>query len=528
MVMRVSGLASGIDYESMIKQLMDAQRIPSIKLQQDRQILEWKQEQYRDINNTLRTFRDTVFNMKLQSTFLTKKTTIADGSVAAVTAGSNAVAGTYTFAVEQMAVGANITGEKIESDADKSTLGKQLASQDISGTQSITISQTLNGTTVTNTFEVDTDTESIYDLINEINNYKPEDGTWKVKASYDANLDRIFIMSAETGAGDIAVENGTDSTLADALKITTNPEDPASNKSAAYINGADASYQFNGVTYTSASNTVAINGLTFNLKGVSAKDDDGDPVATTVTVTNDTDAVVKVITDFVDQYNSLVETLSDKLYEKRYTDYEPLTDDQREKLTDDQIDQWIEKSKSGLLRNDTILSSILTKVRMTMSSVVPDVSGGYVEDGQTIYNDRLSEIGIKTTADYMSAVLEVNEDQLRKAVEKDPEGVMSLFTKTSDTDDYDEMGIASRLYQNINYGMDQIFDKAGSASDYNLVDESYIGKEIKDIDSRLEDWDDRLEQIEDRYYRQFSAMEQAISQLNQQSAWLQQQFGSSS
>lgn len=523
-VSRVSGLASGIDYESMIEQLMDAQRAPSIKLQQDKQILEWQQEAYRDINNNLRTFRDTVFNMKLQSTYLAKKITISDGSIADVSASSSAVNGTYSFAVEQMAIGASITGKEIGSNANKSTLSEQLG---ISGTQSITIK--VEGQPDPVEFSIDTDTESIYELIDDINNYKPASGTWNVKASYDANLDRVFLTSTKTGAGDIDIEAGE---LSNALKIATYTNDSvnnpleAENEPAAQISGQDAIYYFNGVQYTSASNTTTINGITFDIKNISAKDASDNSIPTIVTVNNDTDAVVDAITDFIDQYNSLVETISDKIYEDRDSDYLPLTDDQREQLTDDQIDQWTKKAQTGLLRNDMILSGILSDLRMAMSAVVPNVSGGYIENGQAVFTDRLSKIGITTTDDYMSPKLEINEDQLRAAVEKDPDGVMSMFTSSSD--DYDQMGIAMRLYEDVNKGMDRLFDKAGSSSDYNLVDDSFIGKKIQDIDSRLKVWEDRLEQIEDRYYRQFSAMEQAISQLNQQSAWLLQQFGGSS
>lgn len=229
------------------------------------------------------------------------------------------------------------------------------------------------------------------------------------------------------------------------------------------------------------------------------------------------------IKDFIDKYNTVVETISNKLYEERYRDYLPLTEEQREELTDDQIDKWTEKARSGLLRHDAILSDIYSRFRMTMAAVVPGVSGGYVQDGKTVYSDRLSAIGITTTSDYMSGKLVVDENKLREAIEKDPQGILDLFTKNPD--EYSEKGIATRLYEDVNYGMERLIAKAGSAGDFKLVDNSSIGKEIKEINERIDTWEDRLAQLEDRYYRQFTAMEKAIQQLNSQSTWLMQQFG---
>jgi len=82
--LRIGGLASGIDTDSIIKDLMKAQRIPVDKLKQNKQVFQWQQEGYREINNSLRAFRDKVFNMKLQATYLAKKA--ASSNEAAFTA----------------------------------------------------------------------------------------------------------------------------------------------------------------------------------------------------------------------------------------------------------------------------------------------------------------------------------------------------------------------------------------------------------------------------------------------------------
>ncbi|WP_449240452.1 flagellar filament capping protein FliD [Desulfoscipio gibsoniae] len=522
--LRIAGLASGIDTESIIKDLMNAQRIPLQKLQQERQILEWKQENYREINTSLRTFRDVAFNMKLQGTYIAKNTHSSNEDAVAAECSSSTPTGSYTVKVNNLATGVS-KGSKTELADEKNEDGttKTLAEQfGVSGDEDGKINFTLEGAKGQSDFSFDKDTDSIYDVVIAIN-----DADLGIRASYDATLNRFFLNTESTGSAQkIVVTNdennflsyGESQSVGDSILKLDIQEGSADYK------GVDASFDFGDVTgLTSSTNTVTVNGITLELK-------EGGGATGTITVSNDTEAVFDAVIDFIDKYNSLMETISNKLYEKSYKDYTPLTDEQREKLTDDQIDTWTDKARSGLLRYDSMLSELYNKFRTTMSSVVNDVSGGYMENGKLVKNDRLSKLGITTTKDYMSAKLEINDsvkDQLRKAIQNDPQGIIDLFTKSSDAEDASdsELGIAQRLYNNVNYGINRLMEKAGSESDFALVDESVIGEEIGDIDDDIETMEDRLQQVEDRYWRQFTAMEQAIQQLNSQSAWLAQQFG---
>ncbi|MBF7081971.1 flagellar filament capping protein FliD [Desulfallas sp. Bu1-1] len=611
--LRIGGLASGIDTDSIIKDLMRAHRIPLTKLEQSRQILEWQQEDYRAINTALRTFRDAVFNMKLQSTYMAKRVTSSDENAVTATANSNAGNSVYNVKVNALATSAynssqgtlskdpgdkidstktlwsqkdkfantgfdwilkDVVGEQINVTAEGtvfklahdaittvpsqisvypdgdgtaapdtySVFTDQTAYNDSSDPNKVLLDMATGQMTFSNTitagsvitadysyntktfkfslttynqehqahiaeFTIDANTQSLNDVINLIN----ADDKLEVTVFYDAGADKVSISRNITGdnnTGGVEIGVGTTGFLAEVLQINEANEQ----------GGTDASATINGITITRATNNISFNNVTFNLKSETSS-------FITVSVDNNTDAVFNSIKDFIDKYNSVIETISNKLYEERYRDYLPLTDEQREELTDDQINKWTEKARSGLLRRDPILSDIYSRFRMTMSAVVPGVSGGYVKDGKTVYSDRLSAIGITTTADYMSGKLVIDENKLREAIEKDPQGILDLFTKNPDTKEYSEMGIAMRLYEDVNYGMERLIDKAGNASDVKLVDNSFIGKEIKEIDERIDTWEDRLKQLEDRYYRQFTAMEKAIQQMNSQSMWLMQQFG---
>jgi len=100
---------------------------------------------------------------------------------------------------------------------------------------------------------------------------------------------------------------------------------------------------------------------------------------------------------------------------------------------------------------------------------------------------------------------------------------MDLFINNSDVDD--EKGVAVKLYDAVIHSSELITDKAGRASSYSLVDNSYIGKRLSNMSDEINAWEDRLTNVEDRYWRQFTRMEEAINRMNSQSAWLSQQFG---
>lgn len=501
--LRIGGLASGMDIDSIVEDLMRAHRIPVQKLEQDKQILEWQQEDFREINTTLRSFRDTVFDMKLQSTYLTKKASSSDESVVSATAGTSAAPGTYTVNVTQLAEGVS-KGSQSELADEKDAGGNTLT---LAGQFSLsgTITFELKGSKGSKEFSFDTSTDTIYTVVSEIN-----DANLGIKASYDSTLNRFFLTTESTGSEqEITVVSDSYNFLSDSTGDGTGNKLKLKLQTGTTYNGQDASFTFGDTTLTSSTNSVTVNGVSLELK-----DDTGTGV--NITVTSDTDAVFDSIVNFINEYNNTIEAISDKLHEPRYRDYKPLTDEQREQLTDDQIDKWIEKARSGLLRNDPILSSIQSKMRLTMSSMVPTGNS---------YYDRLADIGITTTADYMSGKLVIDEEDLRKAIEEDPQAVMELFTYDPDSRNYDDMGIARRLYEDVNNAMDRISTKAGSENDYTLVDNSLIGKEIDRIEEEIDRKEERLKQIEDRYWREFTAMEKAIQQMNQQSMWLAQQLG---
>lgn len=100
---RISGLASGIDYESIINNLMKAERAPLDRLNQNKTLLEWKQEDYKSLAKELYDFNQQVFNMQLSSSYKAKTVGVSNEVIASATASTSAVNGIYTLDVTALA-----------------------------------------------------------------------------------------------------------------------------------------------------------------------------------------------------------------------------------------------------------------------------------------------------------------------------------------------------------------------------------------------------------------------------------------
>ncbi|MFZ0368805.1 MAG: flagellar filament capping protein FliD, partial [Halobacillus sp.] len=252
----------------------------------------------------------------------------------------------------------------------------------------------------------------------------------------------------------------------------------------------------------SHSNNYTVNGVNFIFNNVT----DGN---IKVNVKNDVDQAVDKIVEFVDKYNKIIEEMNGKTEEKKYRDFPPLTDKQKEDMEEKEIELWNEKAKSGVLRNDSVLENGLSSMRTNWYTPV-DNNGDF---------QMMSEIGITTSSNYREGgKLLINEDELRKALSTDPESVHKLFAGTEE-----KPGVARRIENSIETTISSIERKAGKST--TLDNNFLLGRRIKDMDDQMERFEERLAQIEDRYWAQFGAMESAIQKMNSQSAYLMQNFG---
>ncbi|MBM7645030.1 flagellar hook-associated protein 2 [Scopulibacillus daqui] len=500
--MRISGLASGLDIDAMVDKLMQAERKPLDKMKQDRQKLEWRRDDYRDINKRLDELSKITLDMRLQSTYLTKKTSSSDDSKVTATASGNIGNAAYTLSGVNLATSAH--NESTERIADKDFDPNKSLSEmrdkfqpplDPKGSISFKITTyDQEGKPVEKAFDFDQST-SLNHILKEINR-----SNLGINAFYDHSTGKVSFTRTDTGNMN---ENGPEMAfsgdfLTDTLKLDSSKE----------AGGKDASFILNGLQTTRHSNSFTVNGVTFNLKNNMTNNE-----TVTITVENDTDAVYQKITDYINKYNEVMNTINEKISEVPNRDYPPLTDNQKKEMKDDEIKLWENKAKSGMLHNDSILSSLLAKMRTAFYSPVTGV------DSKA---DQLAKIGITASNDYKdNGKLIIDPDKLKQAIADDPQGVMALFTKNGD--DFHSKGIAKRLDDDIKEAMNQIKQKAGNAA---MVDSRFLlGQRLEHLNDRIKAFQNHLNDVENQYYKQFNVMEQAIDRANQQAAFIQNQFG---
>ena len=508
--MRIGGLASGMDIDKIVGDLMKAERMPLDKLKQKKQILEWQRDAYRDMNRLLNDLDKHIFDgVMRQSTFLQKKVTSSNENVVTATAvSSNANQTVEISNITQLATAARWTSGEIKNTSNNAVdVNASLTSQFGAGVPTTLSFKVIKpgSTTVENVdISIDPDTDTLNTLINKLNG----NATLGIRAFYDDFTKKMVITKNETGSGSsIEITAGKDflqNQLNFQVKTGTSPNQQYFLQQDAGT-GQNAKFTINGLETERPSNTFTINGMTYTLKNTHTG-------TVTISSTTNTDAIFNSIKSFVDKYNETIDEINKKLKETRYRDYQPLTDEQREQLTEKQAEKWEEKARSGILRGDSILSNALSSVRQALYRKVEAAPEGF---------QQLAQLGITTTANYLEGgKLIIDEAKLKQKIEENPEAVYRLFSNNGEGN---AKGIVLQLRDEIKKTIKSIEDKAGNT--LKATNQYVIGKSILDIDTRISAAEDRLKRVEDRYWKQFSAMEKAVQQANSQSMYLMNAFG---
>ncbi len=578
MPIRITGMNSGLDTEALVSELVSAYKQKGTKYEKAQTKISWKQEAWKSLSSKTYSFRTGLDKMRFASGYNLKTTSVSNSSKASITASNNAVNGTQTLEVKQLAKSGYLTGGKVKRTDNKAvandTTLSQLGLQD-GGDISVNGKRiTLSGTT------------TVGEVITKLNDAG-------VKANFDATNQRIFVSATDSGTdADFSItaleEKGTDALRALGLNVKSESagktykqyadeyggktdselekilkdydadgsgadrlianfakeynaaDDDAtkteilkefkdfisyaktvqnkSDKEMGYntdgkrIDGQDAKIILNGAEFTSNGNTFSVNGLTINALAVTDKDE-----VLTVTTTTDNQGIYDKIKDFLSDYNDLINTMTKSYNAESSKDYDPLTDDEKDAMSESEIEKWESKGKGGVLRRDSTLSTLMS------------VMTGAMSKSQTINGKSysLSTFGIKTLGimnaekneqnayhidgDADDDTSSSNTDKLMAAIIEDPEGVTEFFKKISN-DLYDKLGEQMTSTTLRSYG-----------SFYN---DKQLEKEYKSYTTKISDWDDKVQDIEDSYYKKFAAMEKALATLQSQQSSLSGLLGS--
>ncbi len=334
----------------------------------------------------------------------------------------------------------------------------------------------------------------------------------KITARFDAQTQGIRIDMGGVGA-EVEISGGEGfSKLMGASAVKLNE---AATGSYTETVGTNAILSVNGTEIERGTNSFDYQGITFSLNttmNVKA-DENGDMqvvsggAAASVSVQNDNSAVVGTMKEFIKAYNDLMKYMYD-LYsaDTTYKSYAPLTTEQKNAMSDNEIAKWEEKSKTGLLRGDENLSKIMSAMRSAMYS---KPEGGSVA---------LYDLGVTTAGSSIGLLTEKSENSLMDALNKDPEAFINLFSGAG--------GIMEKLNTALNdaaKGSGSYFVKVAGSGAGDTT--SSIYKQIKEIDKQMTSLESRYWGEYDRYWKQFNSMEQMIQKMNTQSSQLSSYFG---
>ena len=271
------------------------------------------------------------------------------------------------------------------------------------------------------------------------------------------------------------------------------------------IIGQNSEIVLNGATFTNNTNNYSINGLTIQALNVTGTDE------VTITTDTDVDGIYDMIKGFLKDYNDLVKSVDVAYNAASSKGYEPLTSDEKDAMSDDEVKKWEEKIKDSLLRKDSTLGSVLDTMKNDMAKSF--------KVGDKSYS--LSSFGISTLGYFSSPENETgvyhidgnkddtytsaNTDKLKSMIASDPDTVITFFSQ-----------LASQLYKDLGSKM----TASSTSSAYTIYNDKQMNTQYSEYNTKISEAEDKVTTWEDYYYSKFSAMESALAKMNAQSSSL--------
>ena len=552
---RITGLATGLDVDTLVKETMQAYQTKIDTVDQQKKVVELQQEMYREVITDCRNFYNDYFDISKSNSILLQKNwsaTTFESSSSAVTVigGAGAEAANYSVKVESIAKAASfklesskangivyINNVKVElgndkSDAEKVKLinealkGKGITAKYSEFEKGIILTTDKLGSDETISFttqapkEMQEKNDYFKDLIKDFEDNKNvtitngrKEFTFKIDVTQvtvdctdGISEEKIKEAMKKTGMDIVEEKSG-------GFKITY----PADSK-AVKANGSDckATITKDGKTYEvegNKTNNITLDGVTFKFNNVTKED-------AQITGKADVTKVKENIVKFVNDYNKLMEKLNTLITEKRDKSYMPLTDAQRKEMSESEIELWEKKVKEGQLSRDSDLTRIRNAMKSTMSSLVGGTSSS------------LKSIGITPVADYngtKNGTFTIDEDKLTSALENNMEDVMKLFVSTGTDKDESDKGLLQKLKSvfdtetQTNKG--SLIKKAGIVGS-STASNNTLSKQITKYEEKISRMQTIFSSKQQALYTKYSRLETLMNNLNSQSNYLTSMFSS--
>lgn len=509
MTNRITGMYSGFDTDSIVKSLLKIEQLKVDKQNRSLTTLQWKQEAYTGVNTDLKAFMNDYVSvlggntMMKSSNYVSYKTTVSGGSETAVSVTANADASAGSVKINSISQLASAAMAK--SSGKVSSKGTEISETNSTKLKDLDLKNKLQFVNGEIHFAINgegfifKDTDSLQTVLNTVNSSDAG-----VTMSYSRLTDSFSVTAKEEGLeGMVTIKNmqgnafGADS----AFGIATGT----------YQNGQNAMLNINGVDVERGSNTFVIDGIGYTLNETYNVEKDSTVSPITIKLEQDSSVALDTIKKFVEGYNTMVSKLTDLTITRKTRDqrgYTALTEEEKESMTEEQIEQWETIAKTGLLYNDAGISNLLSGLRGALYDTIEGVGLSP------------ADIGIRTGDYTKRGQLELDETRLKAALEKNPHQVMNVFMNISASDDkataYKENGLMYR----INNLMDSYMKGSGQTS-LNSLQTS-----IQNTSTKISDMEDRMDDLAERYYKKYAALEEAMSKMDSQSSWLSSMMGS--
>ena len=340
-------------------------------------------------------------------------------------------------------------------------------------------------------------------------------GTLDVDQYVAEKTEKINLAQADIDQNKLIIEDTSSSALIaakvhNAASILDGTTKLDTSNGAKRIYGQDTEIELNGAVFTGTNNEITVNGLTINAMS-KTKDDE----TISISVTNDSQGMYDKIKGFIKEYNEIINEMT-KLYNADSSKgYETLTSEEKDAMTDKEVEEWEKKIKDSVLRRDESVNQMMTLMKNAMFK-------SYTVNGKKY---SLSSFGISTISILNTTKNEENAfhidgnsedaevsgktDKLLSALQEDPDTVADFM-----------MQLATGLYDAIGSKM-----SSSTLSSFGVVyNDKEMAREYSDYTKTISKWEDKLQDIEDSYYKKFAAMESALAALQSQQSSLANLF----
>ncbi len=521
--MRITGMATGLDMDEIIKNSMKPYRIKVDQMTQKKDVVEIKQKLYRDIIKDNKDFFNKHLDIAKSDSLLKESNWSAvsflssDEKSVTAKASGGAIKDNYTVSVEQLATKA-------------STILKK---DDIKKDASISV----DGTEIINQITVDeADKPSL--LVDKINKAL-SDAKKDITVKYSEISGGLVFESKSTGAK-IGTNDNKFEVISDSKTFTAIGKDlEATIKSS---NG-EIKYGIAPTDKVSGSNTVTVDGVAFTFNDVTCElDKSGKKISGTenpvkLTGKTDTKELKDKVVAFVNDYNKLIEKMNTTVSTKHDRSYNPLTAEQKKDMSESEIKLWNERVEKGQLYRDSDVTRIANSMKDSMRTLM---------EGSGL---NLEKIGIEPVKDYsgtLNGTFTIDEDKLTKALENNTEDVMKLFTATSPKLTEDELKKLTPKQRTerknktgVLYQLKDIIDtefrkstsspllkKAGFEGTATFST-NQLSKNITNYEKKIKDMEKGFSRREQALYSKYASLEKMMNKLNSQQSNLMSQLGMS-